>query len=236
MISTHSSSKDYGLLSLSRSQLVIDFKPFEVSDRIIGVETGIPLDRGITVNWSVGDLKTGLTVLSSRAIKSGVYHTKLALQNNDFCIADLLKKASADDKGPAKSSAKALQAVRFPLNESCLVSINTFGSKDRYSFELVNISRSGALVESHLCQSNKAPFLDNTLIEIHFDPIRSPLFSFTGAPHYLVAKVVRRRIFKEKNQSFQQFGLKVITSEGGEDPSWTRLVNRMEEAHLSTSH
>lgn len=232
MSDSHLTSKDYGLLSLAKSRLPIDFKPFELSEKIIGIQTGIPLDQGTELDWKLGALKVQLKVLASKAVKNGVYHTTLALESDKLTVSEVLKNISKDEKGNTKLASKPLQAVRFPIKELCQVKINTFGSKHAYGFELVNISRSGALVEKRSGSIKKAPFLENTLLEVHFDSASSPLFSFSGAPQYLVAKVIRTRHEKADLGHIEQYGLKMVSSETGEDPAWMRLVNRMEQVHL----
>jgi hypothetical protein len=232
MIDSHVQSKDYGLLSLVKSRLPIDFKPFELSEKIIGIQTGIPLDHGTQLDWNLGALHVKLRVVSSKSVKNGVYNTKLALDSGKLTVSEVLKNVAKDEKGNTKTPSKSLQAVRFPLKELCEVRINTFGSKHSYGFELVDISRSGALVEKRSGSLKKAPFLENTLIEVRFDSSRSPLFSFKGAPQYLIAKVIRTRHAMADDGHIEQYGLKLVSSETGEDPAWMRLVNRMEEVHL----
>lgn len=222
------------LRSPARPSTVIDFIPYEFSDRILGFYTGSPLKSGSHMYWRVQNQDIPVQLLACEVSQgTSGFRARMATEDDETLVTNLLDIDSNSGQLKYLRADNDMQAVRFQPPLYAWVEASTFGAQDTFRFDCLNFSKTGLLLAANRA-SERAPFIEGTLLEmcLHF---HSELIQY---PIKLMGKVVRVDELRRSHQVLQPkqkfFGVHLLANLDANPnaPTWTQTLSQIEGYYL----
>lgn len=197
---------DYGLGTMYRAtdQRVLEYQPFEVSKLSLGIigQQGLSEGSRVVLNTQMGRIELeveGAVAASSDPL--GVARYRLTTHDPRIDIERVFTQSGCHRK--LAMADRRIQCARFEVSPNITVRARTFGAREHYTLNGVNISKSGLLMLGDA--RDRVPFIVNTLLEIQLEGN-----NWLREPVSCLAKVVRNEVHAEDGRRQQEFGIKFI--------------------------
>ncbi len=222
--------KSLGSLRCVASNELIEYEPYEFSQRCIGILSPIPMVLGSVLvldSHRNGDL---CFKIANKQRQGDLFRYRLVL-DMDGNLAKQLDIDTRSGKLKYERQNNRLQYARFTIEPQFYVYTRTFGSTDNYVLKGVDVSKSGIL----LCAPKPygvIPFIEQTLLEIKLD-LGSKLSSQSIEP---LGKVVR--IYSEGlgNQRIKYIGVKFVDFASNDWEAWNKALETIEKTSIADIH
>lgn len=215
---------DYGLGPMYRAadQRIFEYQPFEVSKLSLGIigQPGLSQGSRVVLDTQMGRIELEVEgAVATAADSAGLARYRLTTHDPRIDMERVFAQSGCHRK--LAMSDRRIQCARFEVQPNLTVRARTFGARDHYSLNSVNISKSGLLM--HADARDRVPFIVNTLLEVQLEG-----GNWLREPVSCLAKVVRNEVTQHDGKRVHEFGIKFIEFSDHGMEVWKDAITNIE--------
>lgn len=214
---------DYGLGTMYRAadQRVLEYQPYEVSKLSLGIigQQGLTEGSRVLLDTQIGRIELEVEGAVAAPDPSGMIRYRLTTHDPRVDMERVFTQSGCHRK--LAMSDRKIQCARFEVSPNITVHARTFGARDNYILNGVNISKSGLLMIADA--RDRVPFIINTLLEVQLEGN-----NWLREPVSCLAKVVRNEVYTEDGRRQHEFGIKFIEFSDHGMEVWKDAITNIE--------